>query len=70
MHGGSSLHSAVIDHVLVSEVFKALDGDVFDVGVQRGVEVAEVAGQQQHSEQPPDGADQASRQGFGVRASA
>lgn len=49
-HGGSSLDCAIIDHILVSQVFKALNGDVFVVGVQHGVEVAEVAGQQQYGE--------------------
>lgn len=56
-HGGSTLDCAIIDQILVSKVFKALNGDMFVVGVQRGAEVAKVAGQQQYSKQPPDGAD-------------
>lgn len=56
-HGGSTLDCAIIDHILVSKVFKALNGDMFVVGVQCGAEVAKVAGQQQYSKQPPDGAD-------------
>lgn len=68
-HGGSRFDCAIIDHVLVGEVLKVLNGDTFAVGVQQGLEVAEVAGQQQYSKQPPDGADQPPRQGFRVRAS-
>ncbi len=56
-HGGSPISCAIIDHILVSEVFKALDGHVFVVGVQHRAEVAKVAGQQQYSKQPPDGTD-------------
>lgn len=69
LQGGSALDCAVIDHILVSEVFKALNGCVFAVGVQHGVEVAKVAGQQHYSKEPPDGADQTSRQSFRVRTS-
>ena len=57
MHGGTSFHCAIIYHILVGEVLKALDGDVFAIGVQNGVEVGKVAGQQQYSKQPPDGTD-------------
>lgn len=68
-HGGSRLDCAIIDCILVSEVFKALDWDMFVVGLQHVVEVAEVAGQQHYSKQPPDGADYTSRQAFRVRTS-
>lgn len=68
-HGGSRFNCAIINHVLVGQFFKRSDGDMFVVGVKHGVDVAKVACQQQHSKQPPDGADYTSRQSFRVRAS-
>lgn len=46
LHGGSTLDCAVIDHILVGEIFKGLNGEVLllAVGVKHGIEVAKVAG--------------------------
>lgn len=55
--GGPSFQCSVIDNILIGEVLKGLDGHLLVVGVHGGVQVAKVAGQQQYSKQPPDGAD-------------
>ncbi|TNN31377.1 hypothetical protein EYF80_058474 [Liparis tanakae] len=69
-HGGAALHGAVVQPVLVGQVLEGLDGDAFPARVHQGAEVGEVAGQQQYRKQPPDGADQTSGRGFGVRTGA
>lgn len=68
IHGGSSLQRSVIHYVLVGQVLEGLDGDVLGLGVHGGVQVAKVAGQQEYSKQPPDGANEPPRQGFWVGA--
>lgn len=68
-HGGRRLNGAIVDHILVSQVFKGLDGDVFVVGGEHGAEVAKVASQQHDSKEPPHSTDHAAGQGLRVRAS-
>ena len=66
---GASIDGAVLNGVLLGQVLEALDAEVAVIRLQPRIHPAEVGGQQHYGEQPPDGADEAAREGLRVRAS-